>query len=87
MKEKKEMSEKSLNDEMENKRKNILKLKQTIDHNKEILQAKVNKNRYNEIKNNQLLIQQKNSIIERGENPNFLIPRQLKMEEFEKAKK
>ena len=87
MKNKQEMTEKMLNDDFEQKRKDLLNLKQTMDHNKEILQAKVNKNKYNEAKKKQMLMEQKNLILERGENPNFLIPRQIKMEEHEKAKK
>lgn len=73
--------------EMESKRKNLLNLKHTIDHNKEMFQAKVNKKKFNEAQSKQDLIEQKNEILQRGENPNFFIPRQLKMEQVEKAKK
>ena len=73
--------------EMEAKRKNLLNLKQTVDHNKEMFQAKVNKKKFTEAKNKQTLIEQKNEILQRGENPNFFIPRKLKMEQVEKEKK
>lgn len=73
--------------EMEAKRKNLLGLKHTIDHNKEMFQAKVNKNKFNEAKERQELNDQKNEIQQRGENPNFFIPRKLKMEQVEKEKK
>ena len=72
---------------MEAKRKNLLNLKNTIDHNKEIFQAKVNKNKFNEAKEKQELNDQKYEIQQRGENPNFFIPRKLKMQLFEKEKR
>ncbi len=73
--------------EMEIKRKNLLDLKNTIDHNKEMFQAKVNKNKFNDAKEKQELDDQKYEIQQRGENPNFFIPRKLKMQQFEKEKR
>ena len=72
--------------QMDAKRKNLLNLKHTIDHNKEMFQAKVNQKKFDEAKSKQALIDKKNEILQRGENPNFFIPRQLKMEQVEKAK-
>ena len=83
----KELEEKSYNDEFEVKKKDLLNLKQTIDHNREIFQAKVNKKKYQEAKDKQMLVEQTKEILERGENPNFFIPRQKKMDEAERAKK
>jgi hypothetical protein len=73
--------------EMEIKRKNLLDLKNIIDHNKEMFQAKVNKNKFNDAKEKQELDDQKYEIQQRGENPNFFIPRKLKMQQFEKEKR
>ncbi len=86
-KSKKEAAEASFTEDFEAKKKSLLNLKQTIDHNKEIFQAKVNKNRFDEVKSKQRLVEEKNAILARGENPNFFIPRQKKMEEAERAKK
>ena len=71
----------------EAKRKDLINLKHTIDHNKEIFQAKVNKKKFEDQKSKQALVEQTNEIIARGENPNFFIPRKIKLEEFEKVKK
>lgn len=87
MKTKKTNEELAYNANAELKRKELINLKNTIDHNKEIFQAKVNKKKFMDIKNQQLLLEQKNAILERGENPNFFMPRKIKMEEAEKAKK
>jgi hypothetical protein len=87
MKNKKNNDENAFISTTENKRKDVLRLKEVIDHNKEQLQTKANKNRINELKNQQMLIEEKNKIIERGENPNFFIPRKIKLEELEKSKK
>lgn len=87
------MKDKRLNEEnqffsqMDAKRKDLIGLKNTIDHNKEIFQAKVNKNKFMEQKNKEMLLEQKNEIIQRGENPNFFIPRKIKLDEFDRIKK
>ena len=47
MKEKKQNEEKEMMQNAESKRKELINLKHTIDHNKEMFQAKVNKNKYN----------------------------------------
>ena len=80
MKEKKTVEETSFTAQMDTKRKKLLNLKDTIDHNKELFQAKVNKNKYMEEMSRKLLLEQKNAIQERGENPNFFLPRKLKMD-------
>ena len=87
MKDKKKVEEKDFASYSEAKRKDLINLKHTIDHNKEIFQAKVNKKKYNDEKSKQALIDETNEIIERGENPNFFIPRKIKLEEYEKVKK
>ncbi len=86
-KSKKEAAEASFTEEFETKKKSLLNLKQTIDHNKEMFQAKVNKNKFNEVKRQQKLLEEKSAFLERGENPNFFIPRQKRMEEVERTKK
>ena len=70
----------------EAKRKDLLALKNVIDHNKEIFQSKVNRNKFNQIKNKQLLEQEKKEIKDRGENPNFYMPRKIKLDEFEEQR-
>jgi hypothetical protein len=87
MKEKKQNEEKEMMQNAESKRKELINLKHTIDHNKEMFQAKVNKNKYNELLKKQALKEEMQQILNRGENPNFFIPRKVKMEEFEKMKK
>ena len=87
MKNKKNADESQFSNYSEAKRKDLINLKHTIDHNKEIFQAKVNKKKFNEEKSKQALIEETNEIIERGENPNFFIPRKIKLEEYEKTKK
>ena len=74
MKEKKTVEETSFTAQMDTKRKKLLNLKDTIDHNKELFQAKVNKNKYMEEMSRKLILEQKNAIQERGENPNFILP-------------
>lgn len=71
----------------QNKRKEIIGLKDVIDHNKEIFQSKVMKKKYQKQKEIEELEREKNAIKGRGENPNFFIPRKIKMEEYEKEKK
>lgn len=83
----KDVAENSYQENFEVKRKDLMGLKETIDHNKEIFQAKVNKNKFNEAKMKQQLVEEKNKILERGENPNFFIPRQKKMDEAERARR
>jgi len=87
MKNKKNDEENTFNSTTESKRKDVLRLKEVIDHNKEQFQTKTNKNRINELKDQQIMLEEKNKIIERGENPNFFIPRKIKLEELEKSKK
>lgn len=71
----------------ESKRKDVLNLKQTIDQNREIFEAKLKKKRYLESKKKEDLEEEKRRILERGENPNFFIPRQQKIDEYERTKK
>ena len=87
MKEKKEIHELRAQGETEKKRKSLLQLKQTIDHNKEVLQAKVNKKNFNDKKKLEALNTEKSVILGRGENPDFYIPRRQKMEDFIVTKK
>ncbi len=87
MKEKKQTEEKELMMNAESKRKELINLKHTIDHNKEMFQAKVNKNKFNELAKQQQLKEEVQQILDRGENPNFFIPRKIKMEEHEKTRK
>ena len=69
------------------RRTNLLKLKETIDHNKEIFQAKVLKMKHVERLKNAELEEKKSEIESRGENPNFYLTRQAKLAKFEKQKK
>jgi hypothetical protein len=82
MKEKKEVQDLRAQGEMDKKRQSLLQLKQTIDHNKDVLRAKVSKNQFMEKKKLQSLNNEKSLILGRGENPDFYIPRRQKMEEF-----
>lgn len=82
MKEKKEMQEIRAQGDMEKKRQSLLQLKTTLDHNKEVLRAKVNKNSFIKKKQLDALNLEKSVILGRGENPDFYIPRRQKMEEF-----
>ena len=72
--------------QIQNKRKEIIGLKNVIDHNKEVFQAKVMKKKYQNQKELEELEREKNEIQSRGENPNFFIPRKLKMQQYEKEK-
>lgn len=63
-----------------------MQLKETLDHNKEVLRVKLNKQHFNQVKQEITLINEKNEIFERGENPDFYIPRKQKMEEVNKMK-
>ena len=72
--------------EAEAKRKELINLKQHIDHNKEMMQARVNKKRFEEEQKARQLQDEFKQIAERGENPHFFIPRRLKLEEIEKQK-
>jgi hypothetical protein len=69
------------------KRSSLLRLKETIDHNKEIFQAKVLKKKHLEGLKKKDLEQQTQEIIKRGENPNFYLTRQAKITELENKKK
>ena len=82
MKEKQELSDLRSQGEMDKKRKSLLQLKQTIDHNKEIFRVKHNKHQFMEKKKLESLNGEKSLILGRGENPDFYIPRRQKMEEF-----
>jgi hypothetical protein len=68
---------------VDSKRKDLLNLKHVVDHNKEMFQSKVVKNKFVQERNKALLEEEKREIIERGENPNFYIPRKIKMQEVE----
>jgi hypothetical protein len=87
------LKEKKLGEENESlsaneiKRKELLKLKSTIDQNREIFQARINKKKYMDAKKNEELLEERRQILERGENPEFFIPRKLKLEEYERSKK
>lgn len=87
MKEKKAEEESNFGSATELKRKELINLKNKIDHNREMFQAKLNKKKFLEMKQNQELLEEKNQILQRGENPDFYIPRKLKLEEIEKSKK
>ena len=87
MKDKQMVDDLSVNNEIEAKRKGLIALKQTLDHNREILQAKVNKKHFNDAKRREEILAEQKLILERGENPNFFVPRKIRMEETEKAKK
>jgi len=87
MKDRKNNDENRFANHTEAKRKDLINLKHTIDHNKEIFQAKVNKKKFDDEKKKQALIDETNEIIARGENPNFFIPRKIKLEEYEQMKK
>ncbi len=80
------MEENSFIQSSEAKKKDLLNLKHTIDHNKEILQTQVSKNQFIEKRNKETLEKEKKEILERGENPNFYIPRKIKLDEFERQK-
>lgn len=69
------------------KRKDVLNLKQTIDQNREIFEARLKKKRFMEAKKREELEEEKRQILERGENPNFFIPRRQKIEEYERTKR
>lgn len=71
----------------DSKRKDVLNLKQTIDQNREIFEAKLKKKKFMEAKKKDELEEEKRRIVERGENPEFFIPRRQKIEEFERNKK
>ena len=68
------------------RRTNLLKLKETIDHNKEIFQAKVLKMKYTEKLKKSELDEKKAEIESRGETPNFYLTRQAKLAKVEKQK-
>jgi hypothetical protein len=87
MKSKKNNEDNQFTNHNDLKRKDLINLKHTIDHNKEIFQAKVNKKKFEEEKKKQALIDETNEIIARGENPNFFIPRKVKLDEYEQMKK
>jgi hypothetical protein len=87
MKEKKVDTESQGSSAIDLKRKEVLNLKSKIDHNREMFQAKINKKKFLEMKKNEALAEEKNLILQRGENPNFFIPRRQKLEEYESAKK
>ena len=87
MKDKQNNDESQFANQSEAKRKDLINLKHTIDHNKEIFQAKVNKKKFEDEKKKQALIDETNEIVARGENPNFFIPRKIKLEEYEQMKK
>lgn len=87
MKEKKFGEQNENQQNFEQRRKDILNLKQTIDQNREIYQAKLNKKKFLETKRKEELEEEKKRIIERGENPNFFIPRKQKIEDYERTKK
>jgi hypothetical protein len=72
--------------EMEPRRKDLLNLKETIDNNCEIYEARVNKLKYQQAKNREKINEEKRIISERGENPNFYLPRKMKMEEQQRLK-
>jgi hypothetical protein len=57
-----------------------------MDHNKEVLRVKLNKQHFAQIKQDKTLNTEKNQILERGENPDFYIPRRQKMEEVNNLK-
>jgi hypothetical protein len=80
------LEENSFIQSSEAKKKDLLNLKHTIDHNKEILQTQVSKNQFIEKRNKETLEKEKKEILERGENPNFYIPRKIKLDEFERQK-
>jgi hypothetical protein len=82
MKEKNEIHEFKMQGDMDKKRKSLLQLKQTIDHNKEIFRVKHNKNEFINKKKLEALNNEKSLILGRGENPDFYIPRRQKMDEF-----
>ena len=82
MKQKQEVQEFKMQGDMDKKRKSLLQLKQTIDHNKEIFRVKNNKNEFMNRKKLEALNSEKSLILGRGENPDFYIPRRQKMEEF-----
>lgn len=86
MKDQKSMDETQNYIQIQNKRKEIIGLKNVIDHNKEVFQAKVMKKKYQNQKELEELEREKNEIQSRGENPNFFIPRKLKMQQYEKEK-
>lgn len=86
MKEKSSLEENQAVQGAEIKRNDLLGLKHTIDHNKEMLQSKSNKKRFEDMKKEELLEREKKEIEDRGENPNFYIPRKLKLEEVENQK-
>ena len=86
MKEKKETGELKTQGLMDKKRKSLLQLKNTLDHNKEMLRAKLNKQKFDDRKKNDELEKEKSLILARGENPDFYIPRRQKMEDFLKTK-
>ena len=69
------------------RRTNLLKLKETIDHNKEIFQAKVLKMKHAERLKKAELEEKKSEIESRGENPNFYLTRQAKLAKVEKQKR
>jgi hypothetical protein len=82
MKEKNEIHEFKMQGDMDKKRRSLLQLKQTIDHNKEIFRVKHNKNEFMNKKKLEALNNEKSLILGRGENPDFYIPRRQKMDEF-----
>ncbi len=82
----KDIEERGCSEQFDNKRKDLMGLKQTIDQNREIFQARVNKKKFTEAKVKQQLVEEKSRILERGENPDFFIPRQRRMEEQERAR-
>jgi hypothetical protein len=71
----------------ESKRKDLLNLKHVVDHNKEMFQSKVVKNKFLQEKNKASLEEEKREILERGQNPNFYIPRKIKLQEAEEQRK
>lgn len=82
MKDRKEIQDLKMQGDMDKKRKSLLQLKQTIDHNKEIFRVKHNKNQFLDKKKLDALNSEKSLILGRGENPDFYIPRRQKMDEF-----
>lgn len=87
MKDRKSMEETQNYNYNQYKRKEIIGLKNVIDHNKEIFQSRVMEKRFHYQKELEELEREKNEIQSLGENPNFFIPRKIKMQEYEKKKK
>ena len=65
----------------------IFKIKKFIHVSTDEVYGSINKNKFNEMNKKEMLKKEVQEIIDRGENPNFYIPRKIKLEEFEKQNK